>query len=309
MLSPPWKEDDRPAEAPAPLAPSRSIAEWIRDATASLEESGVDDVRRNVEWMLESILGCTRAALYAYPERTLTQEQASDLTGMLDRRRSREPLQHILGHTDFYGLRFAVTPDVLIPRPETEQVVEAVLRLIDNGQAAHVLDIGTGSGCIAATVKYHRPGARVVACDVSTAALVVARQNAKALGVEVEFVDADVLAPDFAERVGHDFEIIVSNPPYVTAGEADALEAEVRDYEPPAALYCEDDPLRFYRALAEVAFVSLAPDGWLVVEAHADHAAAVAALFAAAGLADVALARDLSGRPRVVSARRPAARR
>jgi release factor glutamine methyltransferase len=251
---------------------------------------------------VEEATGHARTALY--PGATVTAEAAARVAAMADRRAAGEPVQYVLGHADFYGLRLAVSPDVLIPRPETEEVVEHALARLADTPAPLVLDIGTGSGAIALAVAATRPDAVVFAADVSAAALAVARSNAERLGLAVTFVEADAFAPAFADRVPAAFDLLISNPPYVPQSERDGLQREVRDHEPALALFVDDaDPLAPYRALAGHAARLLAPGGWLVAETHADHGAAVAALFAAAGLHDASVTRDLSGRDRVASAR------
>ncbi|MDX1531616.1 MAG: peptide chain release factor N(5)-glutamine methyltransferase [Rhodothermales bacterium] len=224
---------------------------------------------------------------------------------MLRRRLRREPIQYVLGHADFYGLRLLVDPAVLIPRPETEEVVEALLRELEGQDGPWVLDVGTGSGAIALAVKHERPDAEVFACDVSADALDVAAANADRLGLEATFILADVLEPAFADGVPACFDVLVSNPPYVPDGERDAMEPEVRDHEPRLALFTGPDPLRFYRALTGHAERVLKPDGLLLVEAHADHAAAVRDLLGEARFRDVGLRKDLAGRDRIVWGRRP----
>ena len=166
----------------------------------------------------------------------------------------------MLGHADFYGLRLSVSPDVLIPRPETEELVEEALRRIAGVEAPTVLDVGTGSGAVALALAHERPTATVFAADVSAEALAVARANAERLGLDVAFVRADALGPHFTRDVPPAFDLVVSNPPYVPAGERAGLQPEVRDWEPGLALFVPDaDPLRFYRALAGHAGALLAP--------------------------------------------------
>ena len=204
----------------------------LDDAVRRQEAAGLPDARRAALWMLGEVLRYGPAHLVAYPEREATPRQADAFAAMLARRLQREPLQYILGYTDFYGLRLRLTPAVLIPRPETEEVVEAALGLLEGRTAPRVLDVGTGSGCIALVLKHERADADVYACDVSQAALDVARTNAEAHHLAVTFFLADVLALDFSDHVRWPFDLVVSNPPYVADDEADGLAPEVRDYEP-----------------------------------------------------------------------------
>lgn len=271
-----------------------------------LSDGGIDDARRNAEWLIEKALGFRRAHLFAYPNEPVSETQAAALDAMLMRRLRHEPVQYIVDEAEFFGLRLHVTPAVLIPRPETEQVVEVALTLIAPVGRPRVLDVGTGSGCIPLAVQHERPEAEVHACDVSEAALEVATSNAVKLGLDVSFFRADVLADDFPQRTPPGLELLISNPPYVPRAEAPTLEPEVRDFEPGIALFVEDDPLQFYRALARHALVVLAPGGHVVVETHADFGSAVAHLFARSGLTAVRLLHDLADRPRIVTARRPA---
>ena len=277
----------------------------LDEAVRRQEAAGLDDARRAALWMLGEILGCGPARLMAYPEREATPQQAEAFAAMLARRLRREPLQYILGYTDFYGLRLRLTPAVLIPRPETEQVVEAALGVLEGRSEPRVLDVGTGSGCIALALKHERPDADVYACDLSPDALDVARTNAEAHHLAVTFFQADVLALDFTDSIPAPFDLIVSNPPYVADDEAEGLAPEVRDYEPHHALFAGSDPLRFYRAIVSHAEGLLTPCGLLVFETHAYHADAVGALVTGSGFVDVRLQHDLAGHPRIVTAHRP----
>ncbi len=276
-------------------------------AVARLSDAGVEDARRTAEWIVEHATGARRVDLYARPDLVLEPAEAALADRLVDRRATGEPVQYVIGSADFYGLRLAVTPAVLIPRPETESVAEHALGLVRDLEAPCVLDVGTGSGAVALAVKSERPEAQVFAVDVSPAALAVAAGNAEELGLDVTFVEADALRPSFADGVPPLFSLVVSNPPYVPDAERAGLQREVRDHEPGTALFVPDaDPLVFYRALAGHAGRLLAPGGWLVAETHADHGRAVAALWAEAGLEGAEIRPDLAGRDRIAVARRPA---
>lgn len=254
--------------------------------------------------MLCEIVDCSRALLYAYPDESLTDAQVRTWKEMVARRLRHEPIQYIVGYTEFYGLRIELTPAVLIPRPETEQVVEAALRLIEEVDSPRIFDVGTGSGCIAVAVKKEREDADVVACDVSTAALAVAERNAALNGVDVRLLAADLFSEDFAAAAPHDLDLIVSNPPYVTEAEASTLSREVLDHEPHLALFASGDPVVFYRRLAEVGRSLLREGGWLVVETHAEHGAESAKVVQEMGYREVELRCDYAGRLRILIGRR-----
>lgn len=275
-------------------------AELLQQAIQRLEAAGVPDARRNAEWILCEVLGCSRAQLYAYPERPVDAARQAQFAGLLVRRLRREPLQYVLGYVEFLGLRLEVRPGVLVPRPETEWLTEQVLQEMPAAPAQRVLDVGTGSGCIALAIKYHRPDAEVWACDISLDALTIAQRNARRLRLNVHWVVADVLAVSFPESVPGPFDLIVSNPPYLAWHEADELPPEVRDYEPPIALYAGEDPLCFYRALARHGHVLLKQGGRLACEVHAHYGSDVVRLFERSGYEKVRLEHDLASNPRLV---------
>lgn len=230
---------------------------------------------------------------------SLLKADKGDLEATLTRLKRGEPLQYVLGSIAFMGLELSVDSNVLIPRPETEELVH---RIIESGiQPDRIMDIGTGSGCIALALKCAFPNAKVIGSDVSVRALEVARSNAARNGVDVEFVISDVLRSNeaFPEHV----DLIVSNPPYIPYAEKHTLSAHVRDHEPGLALFVDSaDPLLFYRRIAERAMKALRPGGSIWFEGHHIYALAVGILLTELGFRSVNVAEDLSGSPRFVSA-------
>jgi release factor glutamine methyltransferase len=243
---------------------------------------------REARLLLAAATGFSQASAIAYPERQLPAEAQERFHDFVRRRKTGEPVAYILGRKEFYGLELAVNPAVLIPRPETELLVELALQK----QFRLVADLGTGSGAIALALKRHRPGARVVAVEASAAALVVARRNAVRLGLEVEFLHGEWMNP----LAGQSFELIVSNPPYVAAG--DRHLAELR-FEPRTALVSGPEGLDAIRQIAAAAPAHLAPGGWLFLEHGMGQHFAVQKLLRKAGLEAVATWPDLAGIPRV----------
>lgn len=253
---------------------------------------------RDAELLLMHVLACDRTYLLTHPETQLTAEQYAVYDAWLTRRARHEPVQYIVGEQEFFGLKFRVTPDVLIPRPETEHLVEAALARTDRDASLHIADVGTGSGAIAVALAHAFPRARVTALDISAAALAVAQENAESHGVgdRIRFLESDVL-----EAVaGEQFDMIVSNPPYVAEGEE--LEPQVRDYEPGSALFAGPEGLDVYRRLIRQAQAALKPDGWLLLEIGHGQRGAVAQLLA--GWGNVSNIADLQGIPRVACAQR-----
>lgn len=261
--------------------------------------------RRTAEWLLSEVLDCDRAQLYAHPEQPVSREDARHFEEMVERRVQGEPLQHILGSVSFYGLQLQVSSDVMVPRPETEEVVDRALACIEETERPRILDVGTGSGCIALALKHERPDATVYACDVSPEALAVARANARALELDIQFREADVLDDAASGGLPGNLSLLVSNPPYIPDDEADSLPPVVREYDPDVALFAGDDPLRFYRALLDWVHELCVPGAAVVFEVHAAYADEVVALLRREGLTNVFAEEDLSGRPRVVGGHVP----
>jgi release factor glutamine methyltransferase len=274
-----------------------SAGEALQAARARLAATSRNP-RRDAEVLLAHVLRCDQAALLTHPERLLSPAESDQLEGFLKRRLASEPMQYITGSQEFFGLLFEVTPAVLIPRPETEHLVEAALEHI-GGEAVRILDVGTGSGAIAVALAHARPQAHVTAVDLSPAALEVARSNAQRHGVldRVTFLQSNLLAA--LDGVG--FDVVVSNPPYIAEGEV--LETQVFDYEPQSALYAGPTGLEVYERLIPEARKVLKPGGWLLLEIGFGQQPAVEALLR--GWRSVSVVHDLQGIPRVLHAQTP----
>src|SRR5690606_20331950 len=255
--------------------------------------------------MLCEVLHCTRADLYAKLDEPLSTSQMSALGEMRSRREAHEPLQYILGYAESIGLRIRVTADVRIPRPSTGHVFVSAPEETLSHAAPRVLDVGTGSGCIALAVKYSRPDAFVLGCDVSPAAIAIAEENAASLGLDVSFVQLDALSPDFGAQAPAELDLDVSNPPYVSEAEAEDLPDEVSRYEPHIALCAPDDPLIVYEKISADARRLLRPGGRLVFETPAEFGSSAVGVVREAGFDDVELRRDYAGHPRILIAQRP----
>ena len=269
-----------------------TLAEVLRGATDYLARKGVGTPRLDAELLVGRALGLERIELYTQHDRPLTTVEREAVREVVRRRGRREPLAYVLGDWGFRRLVLATDRRALVPRPETEIVVERCLALLAGREAPRVLEVGVGSGAIALALADEHPGARVVATDLSTDALALARENAARLGLEVELVEGDL----FAGLEGP-FDLVVSNPPYVGEEELPSLEPEVRDWEPRAAVVDRGQT----RRIAEAAREQL--DGALVLEVHETRADEVARLLAELGYAQVEVTEDLAGRPRVVEGR------
>jgi len=276
----------------------RDVLDWTAQDFAG---RGIESPRLDAELLVAKALETDRVGLYLDLNRPLVDSERNAIRPLVTRRREREPVAYILGHRDFYGRRFIVTPDVLIPRPETETLVEHALRCIPQDDACRVLDVGTGSGAIAVTIAAERPRAIVTATDISEAALKVASKNAERLDVadRIRFERADLLSD--AEQ----YDLIVSNPPYIASSDMEALQAEIREHEPVAALEAGEDGLDVVRALLVAAQPVTASGAQMLIEIGAGQAVAVDH-FAAGHTAwqPVAVYPDLDRVERVVHLRR-----
>jgi release factor glutamine methyltransferase len=280
---------------------SVSIGEALHWAVALLKERRVGVPRLTAEVLLADVLAAERPFLYSHPEVALSADQSARFEEAVSERCGGKPTQYITGKQEFYGLSFAVSPETLIPRPETELLVEEALgKLSGNGAVLdRVLDLGTGSGCIAVAIKKHRPGARVLACDLSLPALRVANDNARRLEADIELIQAD-LTEAFRQN---SFGTVVCNPPYVPLADLPGLQRELR-FEPARALFGGEDGLAFYRRLGKLVGRVLRPGGWLLVELGYRGRAAVEEMFSSARWEAPQVRADLAGMDRVLMTRK-----
>jgi release factor glutamine methyltransferase len=293
-----------PENATAPQPPTGwTVKELLAWTTNFLRGKGVEAARLEAQILLAHVLGCSKIDLMVRYDEQPTEAQRARFRELVRRRVEHWPVAYLIGRREFYLLSFEVTPAVLIPRPETETLVLAALDHLKGKPAASVLDLGTGSGCVAVSLAHRAKGISVTAVDVSPDALDVAKRNATAHGVadRVRFLPGDLFAP---LQAGAAFDLIVSNPPYVTPAELAGLAPEVRDHEPRLALDGGPDGLNFYRRIAAAAGRFLAPGGAVLVEIGATQEAAVRSAFAAAGFAAGPALKDAAGLPRVVTAKK-----
>ncbi|AMV73574.1 N5-glutamine S-adenosyl-L-methionine-dependent methyltransferase [Desulfuromonas sp. DDH964] len=280
------------------MAESWTVLKILKWTSGYLAERGIDNGRLDAELLLADLLQLDRVGLYLNFDRPLNAAELTDFRQRVGRRARREPLQYILGRAEFWSLPFRVGPAVLVPRPDTEVLVEEALARAT--PAARILDVGTGSGAIAVALAHELPAARVAAVDISKEALLLAAENARVNGVaeRVTFTPGNLHALADGE-----FDLVVANPPYIAATDLAGLMPEVRDFEPQLALDGGSDGLDAYRALARQASKLLVPGGWLLVEVGAGQAPAVQELLAAAGFGELFCRADYAGIPRVVGGR------
>jgi len=297
-----------------PQAAPLIVRSALRAAFAQLRAAGVPSHTFASELLLMHALGRDRTWLYAHPEEVIPDSEAHLFTSLLARRAAGEPTQHLTGKQEFWGLEFEVTPDVLIPRPETEHVIEVALdRLAGreirtgckqtfSGEGLQIADIGTGSGCIAVALAKELPGATIYATDISSAALAVARRNATRQSVydQIHFLESNLL--DEASHLPLFFDLIVSNPPYIGRREAATLMREVRDHEPEIALYGGEEGYELYAELIAQSATHLRASGLLVLELGHNSLPAVQPLLDAPLWTGVGATNDLAGTPRVIAA-------
>lgn len=282
-----------------------TVVEVIQKSTEFLAQRGVESPRLQVELLLAHVLQMPRMKLYLNFDRALTETELGRLRAMIQRRGKREPLQHIVGSTSFCGLEIEVTPDVLIPRPETEILAEHGWLFLQHSTspAPSALDLATGSGCIAIALATFCPSARIFAVDISSAALAVAQRNAERLGMtdRIRFHQGDTFA---GLPPGCRFDLIASNPPYIPRAEIATLDPEVRDFDPTLALDGGEDGLNFYRRFASEAGDFLAKGGKVMLEFGDGQATELKSIFQKAAWRVEKIIRDYTGRERIIVAAR-----
>lgn len=291
----------------------------LRTGIAQLREASVPSFTLAAELLLLHVLGRNRTWLYAHPDESISNSDAQKFSALLSRRAAGEPTQYLTGKQEFWGLEFDVTPDVLIPRPETEHVIEVALDRLalrelranrpqkSEGAGLQIADIGTGSGCIAIALAKELPAANFIATDISRAALSVAKRNAQrhAVSDRIDFRAANLLALDSPLATSHSsvsFDLIASNPPYIGRREADSLPREVRDHEPAAALFGGEEGYELYADLITQSARHLKPAGILVLELGHNSLPAVQPLLDAKDWTNIAVTNDLAGIPRILAA-------
>lgn len=275
------------------------VVDIIQSSEDYLSKKGVPDPRLDAELLLGDVIQKQRLELYLFFDRPMAKHELDQYREFIRRRGEREPLQHILGQTGFMNLILKTGPEALIPRPETEVLVEQAIHLMKERQAK-ILDIGTGSGCIAVSLAVELPNAEVHALDISEEALAMAKENADMNDTEVSFSALDIMKslPELDQR----YDLVVSNPPYIAPEEKSALQAEVRDFDPPEALFDDADGLSFYRRFANILPELLGPQGRFLFEfGGSAQEKAVLDIFSEKGYKDLEIIQDYNGDPRVIT--------
>lgn len=262
--------------------------------------AGIDNPALEASLLISKVFGIDKIDIYTQPEIEIDGERLKEFEEIIERRLGREPIGYILGETEFYSRKFFVGSGVLIPRPETEKLVEEALNIIRNISSPLVIDVGTGSGCVAIVIGSERSDSMIIASDISFDAILVAKENAKRLDVHnVSFVNSNFL--DFVKEGS--FDIVVSNPPYISETELSRLEPDIRDFEPIVALDGGEDGLDCIRRVASGAISVLKSGGWCIMEIGANHNKEAIGIFKTIGYRDISFLEDLSGIKRVIKGR------
>jgi len=281
------------------------VVTLLKTSADFLKQKGIDEARLNAEWLLARVLDMKRFDLYLNFDRPVSPKERERYRELIRRRLAGEPLQYILGETEFFGITLKVDKRALIPRPETELLVEEVINELSKSESlVKILDVGTGSGCIAIALAKSLKETHITAVDISPDALALAKENAEltATNEKITFVEADALAPDFAQRFAEPFDALVSNPPYIPIAEKSTLQKELL-HEPERALFTQTG-FEFYEKLCADAQTLLKPRGLLAFELHADGSATVKAIAEKYGFKNIELKKDYSGHVRMLLAKK-----
>ena len=262
------------------------------------KEKYFDNPRIEIEAILQHIIGCKRIDLYLQFENTVTPENLIILRALIKRRVNREPIQYIIGSSEFYGRKFFVNKDVFIPRPETEKLIDVSIDFLSKKKNPIILDVGTGSGCIGITIALEIPLSSVIAIDISNSALSIAKKNADMYGLQnIQFINLDILSQD----INHTADMLISNPPYISQEEIPGLMIDVKDYEPMAALTDNSDGLEFYRKFSNIITQVVKKNGEIILEVgRGTHLEKVKEIFSKAGYDNIESVRDLNKDNRVL---------
>jgi len=262
------------------------------------KEKYFDNPRIEIEVLLQHIIGCKKIDLYLQFENTVTPENLIILRGLIKRRVNREPIQYIIGSSEFYGRKFFVNKDVFIPRPETEKLIDVSIDFLSKKENPIILDVGTGSGCIGITIALEIPLSSVIAIDISNSALSIAKKNADRYGLKnIQFINLDILSQD----INHTADMLISNPPYISQEEIPGLMIDVKDYEPMAALTDNSDGLEFYRKFSNIIPQVIKKNGEIILEVgRGAHLERVKEIFSKAGYDNIESVRDLNKDNRVL---------
>jgi len=262
------------------------------------KEKYFDNPRIEIEVLLQHIIGCKKIDLYLQFENIVTPENLIILRGLIKRRVNREPIQYIIGSSEFYGRKFFVNKDVFIPRPETEKLIDVSIDFLSKKENPIILDVGTGSGCIGITIALEIPLSSVIAIDISNSALSIAKKNADRYGLKnIQFINLDILSQD----INHTADMLISNPPYISQEEIPGLMIDVKDYEPMAALTDNSDGLEFYRKFSNIIPQVIKKNGEIILEVgRGAHLERVKEIFSKAGYDNIESVRDLNKDNRVL---------
>ena len=279
---------------------NRQIIDLIKWGEDYFQQTDIENPRQEMEWLVSDLLSCSRMELYVNTKTEVSAIQLKTLKVWMQRRLAGEPLQYITGKTEFFGLPFHIDANVLIPRPETERLVEVAIDIAQCGNAENIIDVGTGSGCVAVALAVKLPSAKIIAIDNSEDTLELARKNANSNGVseQIKFLQLDILSKELDDN----FDLMISNPPYIPPNELSTLSKGIRDHEPMQALTDRNDGLTFYRRFAEKGRDWISKGGQIILEVGRNkHPQKVKQIFSNAGYVNLNMFKDYNGDDRVLA--------